>query len=239
MKLVAFDLDDTLATVGHEIPNDIVSRLNLLSEKGARFAICSGKPTYYSVGIARQCQFRNGIYIGENGASIQFGFSLPPVEYYELPHDTSVKSIFSELRDVIWSKSGGTKNIWFQPTKAIFTVFFNNENDRKFIEKVLAEYEEALKDKSALIFPNYDSYDIVPDGLSKGNALKFLASKLGIDKHDIIAVGNGDNDISMYENAGISIGIRQIYGNKNHHIARDIHHALDIIEDILKDGSIR
>ena len=230
MKLIIFDLDDTLADVGHGIPSDIVLRLNLLSENGMKIAISSGKPTYYIVGLARQCQFKNGIFIGENGASIQFGISLPPVDYYELPYDASVTNIFSELTGKIREKFNGRKNVWFPQNMAIFTVFFDNENDHKAIAEIISEYDKTLKEKSARIFDNYDSFDIVPDGLSKGNALKFLASKLGINKSEIIAVGNGDNDISMYENAGMSIGIRQAYGGENHCNAKNIQEALDIIE---------
>jgi len=229
MKLIVFDLDDTLATVGCEIPNDIVSRLNFLSEHGVKIAICSGKPAYYIVGLARQCQFKDGVFIGENGASIQFGISLPPVEYYELPYDTSVLSVFAEIKVKISEKFNCGSGIWFQPNKAIFTVFFNDENDKKTIAEVLAEYDATLKDKSVRIFDNYDSFDLVPNGLSKGRAVKFLASKLRIDESDIIAVGNGDNDISMYENAGMSIGINQVYKGKNHHIAKSIQEAVDII----------
>ena len=230
MRLVIFDLDDTLASVGCEIPNDIVLRLNLLSENGVKIAICSGKPTYYIVGLARQCQFKDGIFIGENGASIQFGVSLPPVEYYELPYDMGVLSIFSEIRERIEITFYGNRDVWFQPNRVIFTVYFNNENDKKVIAKVIAEYYEALKDRGARIFDNYDSFDIVPNGLSKGKALKFLASKLQIDKSEVIAVGNGENDVSMYENAGISIGVRQESERENHYFAENIQEALDIIE---------
>jgi len=230
MRLVIFDLDDTLASVGHAIPDDIVLRLNVLSENGVKIAICSGKPTYYIVGIARQCQFRDAIFIGENGASIQFGISLPPVGYYELPYDTGVLSIFSELRDRIERVFNGSNNIWFQPNRVIFTVYFKNENDKKMIAKVIAEYYEALKKRSVRIFDNYDSFDIVPYGLSKGKALEFLASELRIDRSEIIAVGNGENDVSMYEFAGVSIGIRQTSSLANHHFAGNIQEALDIIE---------
>ena len=233
MKLVIFDLDDTLADVGRGIPCDVVSRLNALSERGVKFAICSGKPTYYIVGLARQCEFKDGIFIGENGASIQFGISLPPVEYYELDFDTSILSVFPEIRDGIIKKFDGGKNIWFQPNETIFTVYFDNENDHKTVAEVIAPYESILRDKHANIFDSYDSIDIVPNGLSKGKALKFLATKLGIEKSEIIAVGNGDNDISMYENACMSIGINQPYGGENHHVAKDIHEAIDIIEELV------
>jgi HAD superfamily hydrolase (TIGR01484 family) len=205
----------------------------LLSERGVKFAICSGKPTYYIVGIARQCQFKEGVFIGENGASIQFGIALPPIEYYEMPYDSSVLKIFSELKDKISEKFNGKNDIWFQPNTAAFTVFFNNESDKRAITEVLMDYYKVLKDNSARIFDNYDSIDIVPNGLDKGKAVKFLASKLGIDRPDIIAVGNGENDISMYENAGMSIGINQEYKHETHRIAKTIQEALDIIESVI------
>jgi HAD superfamily hydrolase (TIGR01484 family) len=233
MKLVIFDLDDTLATVGCEIPSDIVFRMNLLSEQGVKFAICSGKPTYYIVGLARQCQFKGGIFIGENGLSIQFGIALPPVEYYELPYDTSVSKIFSELKEKILEKFSGRNDIWFQPNLVAFTVFFDNEDDKRAIKEVLTEYNKIFEEKSVRIFDNYDSFDIVPSGLDKGKAVKFLASKLGIEKNDIIAVGNGENDIYMYENAGMSIGINQDYNSKTHHVAKSIQEAFDIIETVI------
>jgi HAD superfamily hydrolase (TIGR01484 family) len=230
MRLVIFDLDDTLASVGRGIPKDIVSRLNFLSENGVKIVICSGKPTYYIVAIARQCQFKDGIFIGENGASIQFGISLPPIGYYELNYDTGIQSIFSELRHKIERIFNGSRDIWFQPNSVILTVYFNNENGKTVIAKIISEYYDDLKKRSASIFVNSDSFDIIPAGLSKGKALQFLASNLRIDKSEIIAVGNGENDVSMYENAGMSIGIRQAYERENHHSVKSIQEALDLIE---------
>ena len=237
MKLVVFDLDDTLAPVSGKIQNDVVSRLNLLSERGAKIAICSGKPTYYIVGMARQLQFKDAVFIGENGASIQFGISLPPAEYYELPCDTSVLGIFSEIREKILEKFKGSGDIFFQPNKFVLTVYFKNELNKKAIADVLMEYSQALKDNCARIYDYSDSFDIVPDGLDKGKALKFLASKLGIEKSDIIAVGNGDNDTVMYDNAGMSIGICQTYEGANHRVAKNIQEALDIIEATINLGT--
>ena len=55
-KLIAFDLDNTLAAVGKPVTPGDLALLRQLEDGGARIAICSGKPTYYLCGFARQLQ---------------------------------------------------------------------------------------------------------------------------------------------------------------------------------------
>jgi Cof subfamily protein (haloacid dehalogenase superfamily) len=50
--------------------------------------------------------------------------------------------------------------------------------------------------------------DIVSHGVSKGNALKAYAEKMAIDKTEIIAFGDGENDISMLQYAGIGVAMK-------------------------------
>ena len=52
-----------------------------------------------------------------------------------------------------------------------------------------------------------DCFDFIPDNISKGNCLKYLASILGIDPADTIAFGDAVNDVSMFEAAGVSVKI--------------------------------
>lgn len=49
--------------------------------------------------------------------------------------------------------------------------------------------------------------DIVKKGCSKKNAINILADKLGIKQKEIIVMGDGGNDISMFECAGLKIAM--------------------------------
>lgn len=49
--------------------------------------------------------------------------------------------------------------------------------------------------------------DVMKEGCSKKNAIYILADKLGIKKEEIIAMGDGNNDISMFECAGLKIAM--------------------------------
>lgn len=49
--------------------------------------------------------------------------------------------------------------------------------------------------------------DIMKTGCSKKNAILILAEKLGIKQEEIIVMGDGGNDISMFECAGLKIAM--------------------------------
>lgn len=49
--------------------------------------------------------------------------------------------------------------------------------------------------------------DITPHGVNKGAALRHLAGHLGVPLHEVAALGDGFNDLSMFEVAGVSIAV--------------------------------
>ena len=49
--------------------------------------------------------------------------------------------------------------------------------------------------------------DVMKKGCSKKNAIYFLADKLNIKKEEIIVMGDGSNDLSMFECAGLKIAM--------------------------------
>ncbi len=44
-------------------------------------------------------------------------------------------------------------------------------------------------------------------GVSKGNAIKILCDLYDIDREEVIAIGDNENDISMIEYAGMGIAV--------------------------------
>lgn len=55
--------------------------------------------------------------------------------------------------------------------------------------------------------PGYSWLEILPREATKGNALKFLAGCLGIDRGNVLAVGDNYNDIEMIDWAGIGVAV--------------------------------
>ena len=53
----------------------------------------------------------------------------------------------------------------------------------------------------------HNNVEIMNEGVSKGNALEYLCNKLNIDKSQIVAIGDNENDVSMFKTAGLSIAM--------------------------------
>lgn len=56
-------------------------------------------------------------------------------------------------------------------------------------------------------FPDIDFINIVANGVSKGKALKKLTSFMGISEDEVVAIGDGLNDISLLSSAGLAIAM--------------------------------
>ncbi|MFS1192878.1 HAD-IIB family hydrolase, partial [Enterococcus lactis] len=50
-------------------------------------------------------------------------------------------------------------------------------------------------------------YEIMNKNASKGNALAKLADHLGLNKDEVMAIGDNENDLSMIDYAGIGVAM--------------------------------
>jgi len=56
-------------------------------------------------------------------------------------------------------------------------------------------------------YPEVDFINVLAPGVSKGKALEVLASHLGIALTEVIAIGDGANDVSLLAKAGLAIAM--------------------------------
>ena len=201
MKVLVFDLDNTLCKLAKPVLDEDVKILKELETRGNKIVICSGKPTYYLCGLARQLGLESPILVGENGAVIQFGVDLPPHRYYivtkQIETITKLKKLRLEIEEVF------SNRIWFQPNEVCLTPFPYCESDFEIIEKYL--YEQDLKD--CVIYNQIDCFDILPKDVNKYAGLAYLSQIIGISKEEFVAVGDSLNDYPMFEFSKTSIGI--------------------------------
>ena len=202
IKLIVFDLDDTLAKLGKGIVQADLIKLKTLEQRGIIVAICSGKPTYYLCGFMRQVELDNPVLVGENGAVIQIGVDLPPKEFYIQEYSLAAQRSMNLLREKI---TEAIPAIWYQPNMVGLTPFPANTKEHQIIQDILDTYNSELKD--IVVYHHVDSYDITPVGINKKSGMQLLSSILNIVPNEIVAVGNGENDYPMFSYAGLAIGI--------------------------------
>ena len=202
IKLIVFDLDNTLAKIGKGIEPIDLELLKQIEVKGIKIAICSGKPVNYLCGFMRQAGLEEPILMGENGAVIQFGVDLPPERFYCLPYSNEAKNTIRFLREKF---DENFSDMWYQPNEIGLTPFPKNEKEFEVISNILEENKARLNDVE--IYRHIDSFDIIPTGIDKRKGLEYLCNLMQIQPEEVIAVGDGVNDYPMFEFAGKAIGV--------------------------------
>lgn len=81
----------------------------------------------------------------------------------------------------------------------------NDINNRDNLFKVKEEFKSMNNFEVVSSGPN--NFEIMKKGVSKGNAVKELASLLNIDQKEVICFGDNENDLSMITYAGLGIAM--------------------------------
>ena len=81
------------------------------------------------------------------------------------------------------------------------------------LSEVLPLIRSRLKPElqALLVKPNW--LEILPAGISKGTALKHIMAETGISKDEVLAFGDGENDIDMIQTAGYGIAMGNAFPN--------------------------
>ncbi len=87
-------------------------------------------------------------------------------------------------------------------------------------------FRKKYENEFEFITRDVDFFELIPIGFSKATGMDFVANYLGISKEHTIAIGDSMNDISMLDNAGISIAMGNSHPylmDKVSYVTADIH----------------
>ncbi|ALC89407.1 hypothetical protein AM500_06130 [Bacillus sp. FJAT-18017] len=227
---MAFDIDNTLAEINKPILKETVEKLLTLEKKGIWIAFVSGKPAIYISGMVRQVGLREAIVIGENGLNIYYGCAVPPRVIIDADVKEQPRELLREVhREVHFHFK---ERVWFQPNAVSVTAFPRDIKDMPELRQMIEVLFSRDDISSELVFYQHsDSIDIAPKDINKGNAIKSLLDREGWSKEDVVAIGDGENDIPMFKEAGYTIGLNFKANFKVDINVQDIKAALEIIEE--------
>lgn len=238
-KLFAFDIDGTLLGTDKAPLESTREALDSLRKQGHLVTIATGRSRFMAQDIILDLDFSN--YVLCNGAAAfldheqYFQNLLNQEELQRFATEVEKKEIglaYVGLDDVKKSNhyrqeqmSAAMRTIDFKAPE--YDANFQKEND---IYQALAFYDQSLEGHFDHEFSDFrfirwheESVDIVPKNGSKAATLLNLADRVGIDRENIIAFGDGENDREMLREVGIGVAM----GNALPHIQQEANIVTD------------
>lgn len=237
IKVIFCDVSGTLLNSSGQISNETLKSIKSLQEKGIKFVLCSGGSRVRTrilagnIGVDEYIISSNGADIFDiknskvifsnylNKLSIQNIYNLvlnrdmfftANCDNYMLVNKKRFNEEFEVLIDNFSLETISKKNI----VQCIISGKDTTKSDFDFIEKALLSddnIEIAMKNingnKTDINLIDSCYCDIIDKNTSKGNASKQLLEYLGILKEEALAICDGKNDISLFENVKYKIAM--------------------------------
>lgn len=188
IKLLAFDIDGTLAKTEEAIHLHISAKLRDLEDSKLQIVLISGRTASYLAGLARGMGLKRPLVAGENG-----GVVFNPLNLWEQKLDVIPEEVIQEMKAVLLRKF---KDIWFQPNQTMLTAAPKDLSRIDELYEVVLSLEPVSRYDFKL-HKYYDAVEVLPKKNSKGKALAVIKRYLGLKTEEVIAIGNTIVDIPM------------------------------------------
>lgn len=108
------------------------------------------------------------------------------------------KLVYVDIKPISLEEATSRKHKFFK------SMYLGEEEE---IQRFKNDNENLLKDKYDAVLSQIHIFEMLPFGTNKAAALKELAEKLGIEREEIMTIGDGNNDVEMLEFAGIGVAM--------------------------------
>lgn len=229
-QLLALDLDDTLLSEDLTISPENVEAIRTMEAQGVKIILVSGRPFASMVKYIDVLDIHseedyivsfNGALINKiSGQEIYSGIIEGDILHQLIDmgrqRNISVQLYNSELmvekytdRTENYEYLTGMKSHLVKDLKEIprsIKVLFNHIAGDD-LEQLRLDLVDAFGDIFNIFYSKPNYIEVLNKKSSKGLAVEYMAKQLGIDRAAVVAVGDGFNDTSMLEYAGVGVAV--------------------------------
>ena len=228
IKLLACDLDGTLANMDGQISDESVAAINRARDAGILVVVATGRMPHLVERFLDRLDITTEPVIGGQGAMITYrdgtvlrkltidpelirqgaaigrkhGAAIAYFTDHELIMD---RPAFGPEQDADWM--GNSLRYHPDPMSQLegdLIKIINFHPDPKAVPDMLADMQATLGSKADITRSHRWFVEVCAQGADKGSALAWLCQTLDIDRNAVLAVGDGGNDVSMLRWAGMS-----------------------------------
>lgn len=258
-NLIAIDLDGTLVRSDQSISPHTLDVLTHVQEQGVKVAIASGRPTFGTAHVADALHLEafSGFVMSYNGGEIYnwgtkerlhaqtLDRDVIPYIYNMCKKEQDIhvmtyigREVVSELSDNDYIRYSSMRNR--MPIRQVDN-FVATAQSAGIVKCIIVgaptllpalekEMQDSLKGKAGVFRSEPFFLEIVPEGIDKAKGLEILLQKIGMQKEELIAFGDGYNDIPMLQFAGCGVAM----GNA----AEEIKKAADMVAKSNNDDGV-
>jgi Cof subfamily protein (haloacid dehalogenase superfamily) len=237
IKLIAMDMDDTVLNSRSEISGRTKQVIKAAVEKGIAVTFATGRMYSSCRPFALELSMDVPL-ITYNGALIQRALSDEVLFHQPVPLTAAQQitrwaeekghHLQAYVNDRVYVCERNEKALWYGRHAGVeiydvgsLVAFLQQEPTKMLImaephtiDPIMGELQNLCGNAVHMARSKAAFLEIVHPTVSKGIALKYLAEQLGISRAEVMAVGDGYNDLEMLEYAGVSVAM----GNAHQHV---------------------
>lgn len=237
LELIALDVDGTLLNSENKIDSMTKEMIKKVKEAGIKVVICTGRPFFGIQEIMKElaCEnsgnteeyaitFNGAMITEKDSGEILCSYPLSQNECLEIEkeinklnipyHFFDKKSLYTSCQPIspftIHDVNLTGASLYFKQLadmKENQVIKIMMIDDKKRLEDAIEKLPVWLKNKYTAVRTLDFYYEFLSKKATKGRALKYLAKHLGISQDKVMAIGDNENDISMFKYAGISVAM--------------------------------
>ncbi len=228
IRAIAFDMDGTLLTDDKQISSRTRRCFKALDRMGISLILSTGR-SFEALEPYKNILNLNHPVICYNGARI-IGNNGELIMDHLLPDDISRSIIDFARKKGVHIQIYRNGKLYFEKRTSEADFYENHVNikgeiinfddfnpprfikmmylgDHEYLDGLGREIKKHFGDRLTVMFSNPVFLEFMKGGVSKGRALLEVADYLDISTENIMAFGDGQNDISMIETAGIGVAM--------------------------------
>ncbi|MDX6297232.1 MAG: hypothetical protein QOI51_1089 [Nocardioidaceae bacterium] len=225
--LVALDIDGTLLDHEENVSSAVRNAVHAVVESGTPVVLATGRSGFGVGRVIDALGLDDGCAVASNGAVI---FSYPPVKVLStvtFDAGPAVEAVLARVPDALvavevvgdgyrinrqFPEGEITGRMWIESVDSLVS----EPVTRVIIRDPQSSSADFVRLAATMglhgtnYFVGYTAWlDLAPEGVSKASGLQTVSDRLGVRQADVLAIGDGRNDLEMLSWAGRGVAMGQ------------------------------